>query len=39
MGDVAGTNRFENLALTVQKDYDLVKIARRQVFLFYIVYC
>lgn len=29
MGDVAGTNRFENLAISVQKDYDTVKIARR----------
>lgn len=29
MGDVAGTNRFENMALVVQKDYDLIKIIRK----------
>lgn len=29
LGDVAGTNRFENLALSVQKDIDILKIARR----------
>lgn len=28
MGDVTGSNRFENLAVSVQKDYDLVKYAR-----------
>lgn len=28
MGDVAGTNRFENLALSVQKDCDVVKLAK-----------
>lgn len=28
MGDVTGSNRFENLALSVQKDYDIVKFAR-----------
>lgn len=30
MGDVAGTNRFENLALTVQKDLDVVRLAHRK---------
>lgn len=30
LGDIAGTNRFENLALSVQKDYDLVKYARKK---------
>lgn len=30
LGDVAGTNRFENLALSVQKDLDIVKLARRK---------
>lgn len=30
MGDVAGMNRFENLALTVQKDLDLVRYSRRK---------
>lgn len=29
MGDVAGTNRFENMALVVQKDYDLIKVIRK----------
>lgn len=29
LGDVAGTNRFENLGLSVQKDIDILKIARR----------
>lgn len=29
LGDVVGTNRFENLALSVQKDIDFLKIARR----------
>lgn len=29
LGDVPGTNRFENLALSVQKDYDIVKYARK----------
>lgn len=27
---MAGTNRFENLALSVQKDLDIVKLARRK---------
>ncbi|KAH8367374.1 hypothetical protein KR084_002157 [Drosophila pseudotakahashii] len=30
MGDVAGMNRFENLALTVQKDLDLVRYTKRK---------
>ncbi|XP_055691427.1 coiled-coil and C2 domain-containing protein 1-like isoform X2 [Lutzomyia longipalpis] len=30
MGDVAGTNRFENLALTVQKDLDVIRLAHRR---------
>ncbi|XP_064548608.1 coiled-coil and C2 domain-containing protein 1-like isoform X1 [Drosophila montana] len=30
MGDVAGMNRFENLALTVQKDLDLVRYSKRK---------
>ncbi|XP_062559950.1 coiled-coil and C2 domain-containing protein 1-like isoform X2 [Armigeres subalbatus] len=30
MGDVAGTNRFENLALSVQKDLDFVRLAHRK---------
>lgn len=30
MGDVAGTNRFENLALTTQKDLDFVRLAHKQ---------
>ncbi|KRT80654.1 C2 domain containing protein [Oryctes borbonicus] len=29
IGDVAGTNRFENLALNVTRDLDLVRLARR----------
>ncbi|KAI4465000.1 hypothetical protein MML48_3g00017140 [Holotrichia oblita] len=29
IGDVAGTNRFEHLALSVTKDLDLVRLARR----------
>lgn len=29
MGDVPGTNKFENLALSVQKDIDIVKYVRR----------
>ncbi|XP_017778649.1 PREDICTED: coiled-coil and C2 domain-containing protein 1-like isoform X2 [Nicrophorus vespilloides] len=29
LGDVAGTNRFERLALSVTKDLDLVRIAKR----------
>lgn len=29
LGDVAGTNRFENLALSVQKDIDILKVGRR----------
>lgn len=28
MGDVAGTNRFENLAVAVQRDCDVVRLAR-----------
>uniref|UniRef100_W8C0K5 Coiled-coil and C2 domain-containing protein 1-like n=1 Tax=Ceratitis capitata TaxID=7213 RepID=W8C0K5_CERCA len=30
MGDVAGMNRFENLALTVQKDLDLVRYLKHK---------
>jgi coiled-coil and C2 domain-containing protein 1 len=30
MGDVAGTNKFENLALSVQKDLDFVRLAHRK---------
>lgn len=30
MGDVAGRNRFENLALATQKDLDIVKLAHRR---------
>lgn len=30
MGDVAGTNRFENLALSVQKDLDFVRLAHKK---------
>ncbi|GAB0095479.1 C2 domain-containing protein [Sergentomyia squamirostris] len=30
MGDVAGTNRFENLALSVQKDLDVIRLAHRK---------
>ncbi|XP_063914192.1 coiled-coil and C2 domain-containing protein 1-like isoform X1 [Zophobas morio] len=29
LGDVAGTNRFERLALNVTKDLDIVRLARR----------
>lgn len=29
MGDVPGTNKFENLALSVQKDIDVMKYVRR----------
>ena len=29
MGDIPGMNRFENLALTVQKDLDLVRYSRK----------
>lgn len=29
LGDVAGTNRFERLALNVTKDLDVVRVARR----------
>lgn len=32
MGDIAGMNRFENLALTVQKDLDLVRYSKRKKF-------
>lgn len=28
MGDVAGTNRFENLAMAVQRDCDILRLAR-----------
>ncbi|XP_049294361.1 coiled-coil and C2 domain-containing protein 1-like isoform X2 [Anopheles funestus] len=30
MGDIAGMNKFENLALNVQKDLDLVRLVHRQ---------
>lgn len=30
LGDVAGTNRFENLAVTVQHDLDVIKLAHRK---------
>lgn len=30
LGDVAGTNRFENLAVTVQHDLDVTKLAHRK---------
>ncbi|XP_058832643.1 coiled-coil and C2 domain-containing protein 1-like isoform X2 [Topomyia yanbarensis] len=30
MGDVAGTNRFENLACSVQKDLDFVRLAHKK---------
>ncbi|CAD7089481.1 unnamed protein product [Hermetia illucens] len=30
MGDVAGMNRFENLALSVQKDLDMLRYAKRK---------
>lgn len=29
LGDIAGMNRFENLALTVTKDLDVVRLAHR----------
>ena len=29
IGDVAGTNRFEQLALSVTKDLDLIRVAKR----------
>lgn len=29
LGDVAGTNRFENLAISVQRDMDIIKLAHR----------
>ncbi|XP_075151892.1 lethal (2) giant discs 1 isoform X2 [Haematobia irritans] len=32
MGDIAGMNRFENLALTVQKDLDFVRYSKRNKF-------
>uniref|UniRef100_A0A1B0G667 Coiled-coil and C2 domain-containing protein 1-like n=1 Tax=Glossina morsitans morsitans TaxID=37546 RepID=A0A1B0G667_GLOMM len=32
MGDIGGMNRFENLALTVQKDLDLVRYSKRKNF-------
>lgn len=32
MGDIAGMNRFENLALAVQKDLDLVRYFKRNNF-------
>nr|XP_022918739.1 coiled-coil and C2 domain-containing protein 1-like isoform X1 [Onthophagus taurus] len=31
IGDVAGTNRFERLALSVSKDLDLVRLAKKSV--------
>lgn len=30
LGDVAATNRFDNLALTVQRDLDIVSLAHRR---------
>lgn len=30
LGDVAGTNRFENLAIDVQKDLDIIKLCHRK---------
>lgn len=30
LGDVAGTNRFENLAVAVQRDLDIIKLAHRK---------
>lgn len=30
LGDVAGTNRFERLALNVSKDLDVVRVSRRK---------
>lgn len=30
MGDIAGMNRFENLAVTVQKDLDLLRYSKRK---------
>lgn len=30
LGDVAGTNRFDNLALAVQRDLDIVSLAHRR---------
>lgn len=30
LGDIAGKNRFDNLALTVQRDLDIVKLAHRR---------
>lgn len=30
LGDVAGTNRFENLAIAVQKDLDFIRLAARK---------
>lgn len=30
LGDVASTNRFENLALSVQKDLDLIRLAHKK---------
>lgn len=30
LGDVAGTNRFENLAIAVQKDLDIIKLCHRK---------
>lgn len=32
MGDIAGMNRFENLAITVQKDLDVVRYSKRKNF-------
>lgn len=30
LGDIAGKNRFDNLALLVQKDLDIIKLAHRR---------
>lgn len=30
LGDVAGTNRFENLAISTQHDLDIIKLAHRR---------
>ncbi|XP_063705916.1 coiled-coil and C2 domain-containing protein 1-like isoform X2 [Culicoides brevitarsis] len=32
MGDVSGTNRFENLALAIQKDLDFIRLAHKNNF-------
>lgn len=36
MGDVAGMNRFENLALSVQKDLDMLRYTKRYYLFFRI---